>query len=795
MKKGICPTCTQQNQLDANFCEACGGPMKSSSPSKPDGITIGRDPACDLVLDYWPISSRHAILRETPNGLEVEDLDSTNGLFLNSVQNRIDKSPVDENDTLYLGSFALPVKRILRVKSVWLPSQRPHIPYPAQNWFVGSDPTAAIQANYLAPKQAEFSIKDSKLLVRNCIPNGVEVNGRSIKEWTSLDSGDQVSIGALCLIPDKTGLYKIEAWKNLSLEAKRVSILVDSGGEPKNLLQDISFTLFPGQLCGILGVAGSGKTTLIKTLNGYQTPSSGVVLVNGADLYEQFESFKSVIGYVPQEDIFHKELTVEQALGYAVKLRLSSMPRKEKDAKIDTVLGRLGMFEANPQIRKTRISKISGGQRRCLNIAIELLTDPAIFFLDEPTSGLSSEDALLVMNLLHKMAEEGKTILLTLHQPAQKIYQLMDQVLYLQKGGVLVYTGPAVPDSILYTNPEIPPAEATNPSLVLRALDKGQPQILKKTFERSPYHQEYIRNRRKLNLETPVPFSNKRKGVVSSLSQWMILHSRNFRARFQDHINASVLILQAPIIAILIGLVFQSDNRAIYKSASTIYFLMVIASVWFGCSNSAREICGEWPIYCRERKQNLGIKPYLMSKLSVGVFLNFSQCLVLLAIVFMFCKLNAPFSTILLYLVVSSISGTCVGLFVSAFASPFKKRNEIALGLIPIVLLPMVILGGMIKPLKDMSPGAATLAAAMPTRWAYEAALVVEDSRTFGEITVETALGSERVRKRDILLEPLFAREKLHTAGFNFTMLLMIGAIFILLTYFYLKHLDRRGEL
>ncbi len=251
--------------------------------------------------------------------------------------------------------------------------------------------------------------------------------------------------------------------------------------------------------------------------------------------------------------------------------------------------------------------------------------------------------------------------------------------------------------------------------------------------------------------------------------------------------------LQSPIIAVLIGVVFQSDNKSVYESAGTIYFLMVIASVWFGCSNSAREICGEWPIYCRERKYNLGIVPYLTSKLAIGFLTSAIQCLVLLSIVFIFCRLNAPFIVIFANLWFASISGICIGLFVSAFASPFKKSNEIAIGLIPIILLPMVILGGLIKPIKDMSPATNTLAAIMPTRWAFEAAMVLEDRGSYGEITIETPMGDKKMQKRDLLIDPIFAREKLHTAGYNMTRPLLIGLFFVLLTFAYMKYLDRSG--
>ena len=794
MNSGICLHCSHPNPSGALFCEECGKDLVVKKKPSQHEITMGREADNHLVLDYNMVSSYHAVLRLLPNGMEVEDLGSTNGTFLNNHESRISKAIVGENDTLYLGTFKLPVKRILRCHGVWLPSEQPLIPYPAKQWLVGSAPQAAIRVQHpeIAPNHAEFKITDSRLLVKSLVPDGVFVNGQPAVETTSLNIGDHVFIGPLCLIPEKKGLRKIETWRQHTLEARDIHVVAASGKHgTKTLLENISFTLFPGQLCGLMGVAGAGKTTLIKTINGYQAPSSGKVLINGLNLYERFETFRTALGYVPQEDIFHKDLTVEQALGYAVGLRLGPMSREDRAQLIHHVLDHLAMFDANPQIAESRINQISGGQKRRLNIAIELLSDPAVFFLDEPTSGLSSEDALVVMQVLYNMAAEGKTILLTLHQPSYEIYELMDQVIYLHKGGVMVYGGPAAPDSILYTNPQLQPSEANTPDLVLRSLDKGQPKDLNKNYVNSSYHKEFVRNRRTLNRKTPKPPVQKKKTGVSKFFQWKVLHARNWRARFQDRINALVLMLQSPVIATLIAVVFHGNNREIYESAATIYFLMVIASVWFGCSNSARDICGEWAIYRRERMYNLGVIPYVISKLTVGFLISLIQCVALLAIVTSFCRLNAPLLPVLAALWFASLCGICIGLFVSAFSSPFKKSNEIAVGLIPIILLPMVILGGLIKPIKEMSPATLALASAMPTRWAFEAAMVLEDSRTRGEVTLETPLGDKKERKRDLLTESIFEREKLQSAGYNMIRPLFIGLFFVLLTFGYLRFLDK----
>ncbi len=388
-------------------------------------------------------------------------------------------------------------------------------------------------------------------------------------------------------------------------------------------------------------------------------------------------------------------------------------------------------------------------------MAIEMLVNPSIFFLDEPTSGLSSEDALVVMKILRDLADEGKIIILTLHQPSLEIYKLMDHLIFLHLGGKLVYFGPAMPDSLTYTNPELPEQEAVaNPDLALRGIGSKPPDYWQKTYQSSPYFQDYVQGRKGSGAVRDSGESGKPKRSASSFRQWWILHCRNFRVKLQDRMNTAILLAQAPVIAFLIAFaLLPKEGESGFQSAPTALFLMNLTAIWFGCSNAARDICGDWHIYQRERMYNLKITAFVGSKLSVGAMICVIQCLILTPIVSHYCKLKAPLWPVFSVVLTTALAGMSIGLFISAFASPFKKRNEIAIGLTPLVLIPMVVLGGMVKPIKDMAAPVEVVSKVMVSRWAFEATLQMEaEQRTEKTPTPE---GVEMAQK-DIMIERFF---------------------------------------
>jgi energy-coupling factor transporter ATP-binding protein EcfA2 len=387
---------------------------------------------------------------------------------------------------------------------------------------------------------------------------------------------------------------------------------------------------------------------------------------------------------------------------------------------------------------------ISGGQRKRVNIAMELLTDPSVLFLDEPTSGLSSEDALTVMKVLRGLADSGKTILLTIHQPSLEIFRLLDDLVVLAKDakskepGKLVYFGPAYPDAAKFFNPQ-EPAVSGSADAVLKGLSKRRAAEWAERYQQSAYRELFVSGRAGKRADTMGAFKQKtpRPGGAR---QFATLFLRTLSIKAKDTMNTAILLAQAPIIALLIVFVFRGDGKeglpaGASPHTATVLFLLVVAALWFGCSNSAREIVGEWAIYRRERMVNLGLSSYVGSKFAVLGMLCLVQCAVLLGIAHAGADLAGSWPKLYAVLVLAALVGLGLGLTVSALA----KTSEIALALVPLILLPMVILGGMMRPVAEMASPMKALAGLMASRWAFEGALRVESADLAQKVFAGTA--------------------------------------------------------
>jgi ABC-type multidrug transport system ATPase subunit/ABC-type multidrug transport system permease subunit len=599
-----------------------------------------------------------------------------------------------------------------------------------------SDNDLTIDHPLVSRHHAQFARSGSRWTVTDLrSTNGTYVNGRRVTGPEPLAIGDVVDVGGSRLVLlDDGSLERRDYRGNTRVEAQDLAI--DAGG--RRLLEGVSFTLLPSELVGLMGPSGAGKTTLMTALNGYQPPSAGRVLFNGEDLYSSFDHFRLGIGYVPQDDILHGELTVAEALSFTARLRLPpDTSAAEIAQRIDRVLGQLGIAHIRDSLIGTPTHKVvSGGERKRVNVAMELLNDPPVLFLDEPTSGLSSEDALAVMQSLRALAKDGRTILLTIHQPSREVFRLMDNLAVVSRDvksrnpASLVYYGPAYPEAIRFFNPERELPAEPSPDLVLRGLAERPTADWRERFQRSPLRQRFVDGRagRGLMRDTAAPETRRPPSV---LAQSLVLMRRALLLKTRDVWNTSILLAQAPIIALLIVLVFGGATRASAApsdpsrgavATATVLFLMNIAAIWFGCSNSAREIVAEWAVFSRERMVSLRLPAYLASKLGILTAVSLIQCVLLLAIVRQGCRMDAPWPRMLLCLVLSALVGTSLGLLISSIA----RSSEVAISLVPLAILPMVVLGGMMQPPHRMERPARAIAQLVPSRWAFEAAIGIE---------------------------------------------------------------------
>jgi ABC-type multidrug transport system ATPase subunit len=479
------------------------------------------------------------------------------------------------------------------------------------------------------------------------------------------------------------------------------------GGKLK-ILQEINLVIEPNEFVALLGPSGSGKSTLMNAMTGRQKATEGTITLNGDNLYKNSTKYRGQIGHVPQKDIVHLPLTVQQELTFAARLRLPSNRSSEAiNERVETVIEQIGLQER----KQTKNMSLSGGQLKRVSVGVEILSDPQLLFLDEATSGLDAGIEARMMSLFRRLADEGRTVVCVTHNLDNVC--LCDLVAVLV-GGRLAYYGPPS-DLPAYFNVE-------KVAQVYACLEGAPPEEWAQRFKASPYYEEYVARRQREggisasdgNAEVPA----KPNGAAH---QFFVLTHRYLSVAFQDYKNIIILLVQAPIIAGLIGLVFHSESFDKLPKGphnqQTLSFLLVISAIWFGCINSAREIVKELDLYLREQAIGLNLASYLGSKVAVLGFFCSLQCVALLAISLAATPFRPNAGLQLGCLLLTSLGGMLMGLLVSSL----MKNEDKAVGLVPILLIPQVVFGGAMLKLSGTSLGIAK--AVVLSFWALDAML------------------------------------------------------------------------
>lgn len=446
-----------------------------------------------------------------------------------------------------------------------------------------------------------YLVRDNKSL------NGTYVNGRKIYKPTIITKNDKIFIGSYVLTLNGTSEYGGRSIQNLrknkyALKAYGIRKDYVKKGKSTTVLQKTDIKIESKSSLALMGPSGCGKSTLLKILLGDVKPTAGSVEILGLDLHSNFEYLKSRIGYVPQDDIIHKELTVYQSLRFTAKLRLSDASDAQIDQKINDLLTKFGV----KHIKDKEIGSISGGQRKRISIAVELISDPDILFLDEPTSPLDPQTIVELLDLVKKLTSEGRTVIMVTHKPSDLDY--LDKVIfmaacsdekYYEGGGVCFFD---VPEKIKSH------FKVTESWEVFKLISSKKAQIKINEYKNSHISKsgKSITNKNKVSSQS------------SPISQYLWLTYRYFTIKFNDRVNSAIMLVQAPIIAILICMIFP-------RITSAVLFISAISAIWFGCNNAAREVVGEKHIYRRERMYNLYILPYIFSKITVLSFFSIIQ--------------------------------------------------------------------------------------------------------------------------------------------------------------------------
>ena len=725
---------------------AGGGSGQAQNPAPisppPPGtrvIAIGRAPDSDVQVDIPTVGWNHARIVFDGGYPILEDLNSRNGTSIDRVDNRIQRAPLDPNSDVFLGSYKISARQLLAGKKVEIGEAAFHkVSFRGSNTMViGRDPQSDLPLEYpmISWRHARLTREANGILVEDLgSRNGTFVAGVRVSGKVLAKPGQEIGLGSyrFQLLEDGE-LAQREYHGNLTIEAADVVVNAPNGNR---LIEPVSMTIFPSELVALMGPAGAGKTTLLKALNGYTKPAEGRVLFNGASLYDYYDRFRQQLGYVPQDDIVHSQLTVGEALYFSARLR-TDLTDDEIRTRTVKVLEQLRMLDKKDTLigsaeRKT----LSGGQRKRVNIALELINDTPVLFLDEPTSGLSSYDAESVIELLKELSKQGKTIITTIHQPSVHIYKQFDDLIMVNrdpggKTGSMVYFGPAYPDSIQFFNappPGVPQPAELSPEMLLSGVAKKTSGDWQQLYKNSRYSRDFVDGR---SGKQPATSSEGTPGDKPKrhfdLTQWFALVKRNTIVKLRDKTQSAILLLQAPLFAALIVLVYRPLEPGTNFAELTprligVHFLMVVAAIWFGCNNAARDIVGEWTVYKRERMVTLKLVSYVFSKLAVLFALGVIQCLSLLGIVYLALGLKSNFGLDLIVLVLSAMVGTGLGLCISAFS----RTTESAIALLPIVLLPIIALGGGMRQTYLMPAAYRWITDAIPSRWAFEANMLHE---------------------------------------------------------------------
>jgi len=516
-------------------------------------------------------------------------------------------------------------------------------------------------------------------------------------------------------------------------------------------LLEFNFKAQSGDLIALMGSSGSGKSTLLNILNGNLEPSSGRVLFNGVNIHKEEEYVKPYFGYVPQDDLLIEDLTVFENLYFSASLSVPNLTKSEVSKKVIELLKEVGLYEVKDIKVGNPLSKtISGGQRKRLNICLELIRNPQVLFMDEPTSGLSSRDSENIMNLLRKLSFRGTLIFIVIHQPSSGIYKLFDKLILLDIGGYPIYTGDPV-DAVSYFKRCIshissnvtscPACGNINPEIIFDIVeneiidDAGDRKDERKTspstwFTRFRLGATEVKEE-EIVVEKPPLVKNK-----NIMKQFMVFLKRDFISKLSNKQYLLITLIEPFILSFLLSFVvrfypFFSNNNLVYlfaenENVPSFLFISIIVSIFMGLSLSAEEIFKDLKILKREEFLSLSRFGYLGSKVSIQFLISFIQTIIfLLPSCFIIGNLDMFFQHFLI-LFTCACFGNILALNISSSLSTIGTIYI----LIPILLIPQLILGGIIVSFDKMNPSITNrdkvpvFVDFMASRWAFEAACV-----------------------------------------------------------------------
>ncbi len=571
----------------------------------------------------------------------------------------------------------------------------------------------------------------------------IMVGETSVRTTAQLQDGDTIRIDIGQFLRCNFSERIIEEERNIirSLEVNDISHRFSNA---EIGLEGISFAVNRGELVCVMGASGCGKSTLLKVLGGQLEPTSGQVLLNGQPLYSNLDQLKRYISYIPQEDAFDEHLTIGENLQFAAAIRSPHLSRRDRTRRLEGKLIELGLSERRDSVVGSPVKKtLSGGERKRLNIGLDMIGSADVYLFDEPTSGLSSKDSEHVIEIIRGMAH-NKIIIVTIHQPSSKLFQMFHKAILLDKGGRLVFFG--TPSDMLRYFAEAehqhqfgadlgacPSCGTTRPEFIFDVLEtplrdlsgdviyeennRGQLVAARRyspEFWRDKYEAfRLIQDVKQVSLrKEPMPAlpaapTQKRRLPVRWHDEWTQLRTllrRSFMSKLRNRANLVITIGVAPVLALLIASILRYSDSGHYDFASayhipTFLFLSLIVAMFLGLTNSADDIIRDRPVLQRERNLNVRLPYYVFAKtVSLGVF-ALVQCVLFIWIANYVLGIRGMFWIDLGIVFMTAMGGVSLGLVISSLVADPKTAANI----VPLVLIPQIIMGGALIKYEDMN--------------------------------------------------------------------------------------------
>ncbi|WP_327596319.1 FHA domain-containing protein [Streptomyces chartreusis] len=745
---------------------------------------VGRDPLSDIVIDDARVSWHHAVLRPEADHWTLADEDSTNGTYTDG--HRVQEWDVGPGTVIRFGNPSDGPRATLldrpaptlapgRPSAVSVPARTGTFrqptnvrPLPTRTVRIGRAPDNDLVIDDLVVSRHHAELRalpDGGYEIADLgSHNGTYLGGVPVTGTAPIGAGDIVGIGhsAFCLIGDELQEYVDTG--EVSLEVQDLAVTVDRGA--RTLLDHVSFPVGEKCLLAVVGPSGAGKSTLLNALTGQRPADHGTVLYDGRDLYRDYAELRQRIGLVPQDDILHAQLTVRSALSYAAELRFPQDTAKaERRARVDEVIQELGLQQRAGQ----PVHSLSGGQRKRVSVALELLTKPSLLFLDEPTSGLDPGMDRSVMHMLRGLADDGRTVIVVTHSVLS--LDVCDRLLVLAPGGRIAYYGPPE-EALAYFGFENWPE-------AFEAFEHDQERDWAGDYRTSLFQQQYIADataqpRRPGSEPVAVGRPPRPRGRVAQLGTLI----RRYSAALSADRTFLIIMIALPFV---MGAMARAlaGGRLTQETAMNALLILCVGGVLTGAANAVRELVKERVIYQRERAVGLSRSAYLMSKVVVLGTITVLQAVVLTLVALLGVDLNAPggkgvllppLLEITVAVALLAFTAMMLGLVVSALV----RKEEVTMPLLVLLAIVQVVFCGALLKLHGV-PGLEQLSWLVPSRWALGAMAG----------TVELS----RIVPGDLTGDPLFE----HSAGvwlFNIAMLVVLSVVF----GFLVSRLLRRRE-